>query len=464
MRLFGLDVQVRRLLPLSPVMENRGGWARWLMEPFSGAWQRDVEWSVDSVLAHQAVYSCITLIAADFGKLRQKLVQQDADLIWTETSSAAFSPFLRRPNRYQNYIQFKEWWVTSKLIRGNAYGLIERDNRAVVKSVYLLDPARVQVLIAPDGSVFYQLAHDNLSGLQENSITVPASEIIHDRMNCLFHPLVGVSPIFASGMAANLGLKIQNNSATFFGKGSNPSGILTAPASIPEEKAKLLQERWTQGFSGANSGKVAVLGDGLKFEALSMSSVDSQLIQQLKWTADTVCSTFHVPAFKVGVGSMPTYQNAEILNQIYYSDCLQSHIESYEAVMDDALGLTTPVGGKQLGVELDLDALLRMDQATQVEVLGKAVGAGIMAPDEARQKLDLKPVPGGKSPYLQQQNYSLEDLARRSQKPDPFSTTPAAPPAIAPADEPKQLPPPAKEFDLGEVYIEFDRILTKQAA
>jgi phage portal protein BeeE len=57
-------------------------------------------------------------------------------------------------------------------------------------------------------------------------MAVPASEIIHDRMNCLYHPLVGTSPIFACGTAANMGLQIQENSSAFFGNGSNPSGIL----------------------------------------------------------------------------------------------------------------------------------------------------------------------------------------------------------------------------------------------
>src|SRR5690606_20504727 len=110
---------------------------------------------------------------------------------------------LRKPNRYQNRIQFFEWWITSKLLRGNTYVLKERDGRGVVQRLHLLDPSRVQVLVATDGSVFYQISQDDLAGVPEASVAVPASEIIHDRMNCLFHPLVGVSPIFASGIAAN---------------------------------------------------------------------------------------------------------------------------------------------------------------------------------------------------------------------------------------------------------------------
>src|SRR5690606_27341874 len=98
-----------------------------------------------------------------------------------------------------------------------------RDRRNVVVALYVLDPTRVTPMVADDGSVFYQLRTDNLAGLGED-ILVPAREIIHDRMNCLFHPLVGTSPIYASGLAATQGLNIQTNSANFFGNRSTPGG------------------------------------------------------------------------------------------------------------------------------------------------------------------------------------------------------------------------------------------------
>jgi len=460
----GIMTAVAKAATMQTVSDNRG-WGRWaftVQEPSSGAWQRDIEWTTDTVLAHHAVYACITLIASDIGKLRPKLVLKDADGIWTETESAAFGPVLRKPNRYQNHIQFKEWWITSKLIHGNAYALKDRDRRGVVVALYLLDPSRVTVMVSPEGAVFYQLGADNLSGLKEVGITVPASEIIHDRMNCLFHPLVGVSPIFASGLAANVGLKIQGNSARFFAKGSNPSGILSAPTEISHDEAEYIQKQWENNFGGDNSGRVAVVGNNLKFEPMRMTAVDSQLIQHLKWTAETVCSTFHVPPFKVAIGNMPTFQNAEILNGIYYSDCLQSHIESFEAVMDDGLGLLETKDGKTLGIELDLDALLRMDSATQIKTLSEGIGGGVYTPNEARRKVDLKPLVGGDTVYLQQQEFSLAALAKRDARPDPFATSPppASPtPPMTPPDDPDE--PDDQDMERG---VEFWRKATTEYA
>ena len=114
-------------------------------------------------------------------------------------------------------------------------------------------------------------------------------------MICLFHPLIGVSPMFASGLAARQGLNIQGGSATFFANGSQPGGVLTAPGAISDDTATRLANFWNTNFTGANAGRIAVVGDGMKYETMTMSAADAQLIEQLKWTADVVCSTLPRP-------------------------------------------------------------------------------------------------------------------------------------------------------------------------
>ncbi len=410
----------RAIVPLEKaagqLVDNRGGWWPIIRESFTGAWQQNVEVKFEAVLSNHADFACRTLIASDIAKLRIKLVQRVGE-IWKEASNAAFSPVLRKPNRYQTRQQFMECWVLSKLQAGNTYVLKQRDGRGVVVAMHVLDPGRVKPLVAPDGSVFYELARDDLSGLETTSVTVPAKEIIHDRFNCFFHPLVGLSPIYANGLAAMQGLAIQNMSAGFFQNGAQPGGVLTAPGAISDETAGRLKAAWETNYGGKNRGKVAVLGDGLRYEPMTAKAVDSQLIEQLKWTAEVICSTYHVPPYKIGVGAMPSYNNIQALNVEYYSQCLQAHIEAIEACLDDGLGLD----GASIGTEIDTDNLLRMDSVTQMSVLKEAIGSALMSPDEGRRKLDLPPVAGGASPYLQQQNYSLAALAKRDAQADPFN-------------------------------------------
>ena len=420
-----------------PTGPGRGGWWPLVREPFTGAWQRNQEWTTDTVAAHHAVYTCVTRVAQDIGKLSPRLVQFDSRTgIWQEITNTAHSPVLAQPNRFQNHIQFKAWWITCLLLHGNVYVLKRHDAALRVDTLYLLDPTRVKVLVAPDGEVFYELRQDFLSEQSADSVTVPASELVHDRINCLFHPLVGTSPIFACGCAANMGLRIEQNSADFFGNGSNPSGVLSSPQHITKQRAEELQEVWNSQYTGENSGRVAMIGDGMKFEPMRMTAVDSQLIEQLKWSAETVCSTFHVPPWKIGVGSQPAYTKPEIANQAYYSDCLQALIEQWELCMDEALGLTKPIDGRgRLGVELGLDGLLRMDAASQVETLTQGISGSLLTVNGARRRFNEPPVPGGDTIWMQQQNYSLEALAERD-KNDPFAKPePPAPATPAPDEE-----------------------------
>lgn len=420
-------VQPRNVLPLN----TSGAWIDITPAQPPGYFQLDINVRPETVLSHPAVFSCVTVISNDIGKLRTKLMKQREDGIWEETRSAAYSPVLRRPNHYQNHIQFKQSWIISKLIWGNAYVLKARDGRGVVIGQYILDPALVMPMIAPDGSIFYQLSQDNLSGLQLPTVFVPASEVIHDRMNCLFHPLVGVSPLFSAALPASSGLEILKDSQRFFKQGAKPSGILAAPGSISPETAKELKDYWNANFTGANAGRVAVVGDGLKYEAIRMTSVDSQTKEQLALSAEMVAQVFHVPAFKVG-GPIPSGQKVGDLNQIYFSDALQTLIEEMELAQDEGLSLPDTYR-----TELDLENLLRMDPATQADVTVKLVGGSIKTPNEGRRAHNLPPLTGGDTVYMQQQDFPLDQVRlNRIEPPAPPPAPPAPPaPALADADE-----------------------------
>jgi HK97 family phage portal protein len=408
MRLFGLDFSIKRFRQKATqaLTSLSGKWWR-IFDAWPGAWQQDVvQIDETKVSSNWAVFGCVTLIASDIAKMPARVMQFNRQTrIWDET---IMRPVLRKPNRFQTRIEFFKMWLFSLLLQGNTYILKQRNEDGFIVAMYVLDPCRVTPLVAPDGSVFYQLASDNLSGITD-TVTVPASEIIHDRMHTLWHPLIGVSPIYACGIAAMQGHAIQQNSAKFFENMSRPSGLLTAPGAISDETAGRLKTAWQENYSGGNAGKVAVLGDGLKYEAMTITAADSQLIEQLKFSGEMICATFHVPPYKLGLGQMPTANNTGVLNQQYYDQCLQPIAENIELRLEDGLELVSP----QFEVWMDESVLLRMDPATRLKAHSESVGGGWLAPNEARRQENYAPAEGGDTPYLQQQNYSLAALSRR---------------------------------------------------
>lgn len=402
MKIFGFEIK----RALSPADGGRGWFRLFASESYPGAFQQDVKIDQANVQANHAVFSCQTRIASDIKKLRIKIVEQGANGIWTERRNSPYRAVLRRPNGYQNRIQFIESWVLSKLRSGNVYVLKVRNNAGVVSGMHVLDPDLVTTLVSDTGAVFYQLDADNLAGIREQ-VYVPAREIIHDRFNCLYHPLVGLPPIYAAGLAATQGNAIQRTNTLLFQNGGRPGGVLTTAKKISDETAAMLKETWESGYTGANTGKTAVLAEGLKYEPFTVKAVDAQVIEQLKWTASVVCSVYHVPGFMVGIGDEPPGDSVEAMTTRYYSQCLQAHIEDIELCLDEGLGF-----GEGAGVEFDIDGLIRMDATAKVDTVAKK--KGILTLDEQRRELDAPPLPqGGSTVYLQQQDHSIAAIAAR---------------------------------------------------
>lgn len=410
-------------------------WWPFNSESFSGAWQRGIQVPVQNALTHPTFWACVTLIASDIAKGGLALVQEQANGITEDVENAAFSPVLRQPNHYQNRIQFIEYWILSKLCHGNTYALKVRDKRNVVTDLYLLNATTVRPMVGPSGEVFYSIGQDVLNGVDEASVVVPAREIIHDRFNTMYHPLCGLSPVYASGHAALQALKVMSNATKLAQQGFRPGGVVTAATPISADNAKKFEDMWEAQYSGPEHiGRVVFLGGGLKFEKPPvMTAVDAQVIDQLKWDDEKVCSTLKVPPYMVGVGPPPNYNNIEALNQQYYSQCLQILIESLELCLEEGLG-TLEAGYE---IEYDIDALLRMDSATKMKAVTDGVKGGIYTPNEGRKKFNKKPLEGGDTVYLQDQDHSLEYLSNRD-------ALAIANPQLPPTVTPPPPPPPVK--------------------
>jgi HK97 family phage portal protein len=446
MKIFGFQVGRTKaaVQPMSYANTNGAfGWFNAVRESFAGSFQAHI--TVDAqrdLLSFGPLYAPISLIAGDVSKLCADLKKRSAAGIWELADTSPYAPVLRKPNHYQTRNQFWEHWMLSKLLHGNTYALKERDARGIVTALYILDPQRVQAMVTPVGDVYYQLSIDQLSGLPAQ-IVVAARDIIHDRMNCLWHPLVGISPIYAAGLSATQGRKIQKNSASFFANMSRPGGMLTAPNEISTETAIRLKTEFEANFGGTNLGRLFVGGDGLKFDPMAVPAEAAQLIEQLEWTAKDIARALGVPYFMVG-GPAPATNTTEQETQRYYSQCIQKHLEAAEACLDD--GLALPAGFR---TEFDVTGLVRMDGTAQAEFEGVLVQRGIKAPNEARAVFNLPPVKGGEKPYLQQQNFSLEALAKRDALENPFvidrPTTNPTPSAGGPAATADPAEDPAKQ-------------------
>lgn len=412
MRLFGLEIK-RAEKALTPISGWRDGW-RSIVEANTGFWQRNMEEKQGSLFCYPTLYACLAAPSQDIGKLPFQLMSETADGIFVTVENSAYSPVLRKPNGYQNPQQFRESWILSLLTQGNTYVLKRRDARNVVIELYVLDPCRVQPLVSERGEVYYQINYPNATNLLPASypaeqLTIPASEIIHDRINCLHHQLIGIPPVCAAHWPALKNLKILKSSAQFFSNHAQPGGILTAPAGMTEADAGALKEYWQTTYGGENSGKVAVIGADMKFTSFAMKSADSQLVEQMKYSDEQICQPFRIKPYKIGIGNPPGGWKSDDVNVEYHGDALSPMIESMESLLMEGLGVSKP-----LQIWLDTEPLWRMDEGKLAEVQTKLVQGMVGKPDEARKKFNYAPTPGGDTLWGQHQDYPLGMLAART--------------------------------------------------
>lgn len=334
--------------------------------------------------------------------------------------------------------------------------------------MYILHPGCVKPLVADDGSVYYELQRDTLSNtddlppeyLVDGRLAVPASEMIHDMMPALFHPLVGISPLYACALAATVGSKIGENSASFFANQSMPGGIVEVPGHITTEIGQAIKDAFENNFgtrSGVNNrGRIAVLSDGMKFQALRMTAEASQLAEQAKLTREDIAMAFHYPMHKL-TGQSPPYAGSQEASEMsYYKDCLQEKIEKLEACLDEGLGFD----GRKKGIEVEIENLMRMDSKSLFETLDKA--KFVLTPNEQRLMVNKPPVTGGDEVYKQEQDHSIKWLSERDAIP-PTAEPVAQPSAPTPEPEPEPTaePEPTEDERAFDVWLITEHLRKK---
>jgi len=186
-------------------------------------------------------------------------------------------------------------------------------------------------------------------------------------------------------------------------------------------------------------GRTAVLGEGMKWEPLTISASDAQLIEQLRWSVEDVARCFRVPTYMLTDASKVSFKNAEQLARNYYSQTLQYHIESIEARLDQAFGLTG-----NTYCEFDLAAMLRMELDARMSAYREGIQAGILTINEARKLEELAPMAGGDEPLVQVQYRPLSMAGQPMSGPAPAAPAPEPEPEPddAPADDTADDMPP----------------------
>lgn len=164
-------------------------------------YQKAIDFSdrATDVNSNTAVYSCVNLLSQEIASLRPYHWRVDQETGARKlVEKSAVTRVLRHPNSYQTASDFWLYQIRALLLNGNLIGAATRNQKTEVNAIHPLPPRSCFASVNPDyGDVFYEIGGGFEDGLFRPERMVPAENILHVRINCNKHPLVGETPITA---------------------------------------------------------------------------------------------------------------------------------------------------------------------------------------------------------------------------------------------------------------------------
>jgi len=327
-----------------------------------------------TALQHSAVWAAVNLIAGSISTLPLYAYRRGE-----RDPLPELPPILRQPSATMNLPDWLYAALQSLLLRGNCYGqIVDRAGAGLLPAqVELLAPDRVQVHV-PNGAVEYRI----------DGREVDPASIWHVKAYTSAGNVLGLSPIGHARQSIGLGLAAERYAARFFGDNATPSGLLTTDQRINGEQASLLKERWKAGHGGRRD--IAVLGDGARFQAVSIAPEEAQFLETTRANIATVARYFGVQPELIGgeSGGSLTYANVEQRALDFLQFGLAPWLVRLATAISGLLSSTTTV-------KFNAGALVRTDLLTRYQAHEVGIRAGFLTVNEARELEDRPPLPEG---------------------------------------------------------------------
>jgi HK97 family phage portal protein len=354
-----------------------------------------------SAMQMTAVYSCVRILAEAVAGLPLHLYRYKEDGGKERAIDNNLYHLLHdEPNKEMSSFIFRETLMTHLLLWGNAYAQIIRNGKGEVVALYPLMPNKMQVDRDENGELYYIYTRSSDEAKTMDGVTVYLTprDVLHIP-GLGFDGLVGYSPIAMAKNAIGLAIATEEYGAKFFANGAAPSGVLEHPGTIKDPSR--LRENWNSTFGGsANSGKVAVLEEGMKYTPISISPEQAQFLETRKFQIDEIARIFRVPPHLVGDLEKSSFSNIEQQSLEFVKYTLDPWVIRWEQSLSRAL--LNEDEKRKYFFKFNLEGLLRGDYESRMSGYAVARQNGWMSANDIREleNMDKIPAEDGGDLYL----------------------------------------------------------------
>ncbi|MFZ3578810.1 phage portal protein [Virgibacillus sp. DJP39] len=329
-----------------------------------------------------AVFACVRIIAETVGSLPLHTFKYTGEGKEKVYDHPLYKILHDEPNQEMTSFTIRETMMTHLLLWGNAYCQIIRNGRGDVMALYPLLPDKMTVDRDGKGQLYYAYRKEGTTHY------LGPDEVLHIP-GLGFDGIMGYSPVALAKNAIGLNIAAEEYGGKFFANNATPSGILSTAGTIKDPTK--VRDAWQATYGGSGrSSKVAVLEDGLQYQAISMPNSDAQFLETRKFQIEEICRIFQVPPHMVADLSKSSFSNIENQSISFVVHTIRPWLVRIEQAIDRKLFKESEKG--QLFVSFNASALMRGDYKSRMDGYSIGIQNGFFSVNDVRRMENLDPI------------------------------------------------------------------------
>lgn len=294
----------------------------------------------------------------------------------------------KNPNPYMKEAQL--WFITGALmaLRGNCFWILTD------KEGQPLGPNEEVGMIWPFAPEYFipiwnnnQLVGWNFiaqKGFDPSKdgqiIPMRRSDVIQMKIPDPFNFWDGLSPLAPLADEILTDTKLDRQMNSVLDNGATPSGIMSTEQMLEDTEVDQIEEHWNATHGGTdNSGRMALLWGGMKYQQLSLTPEQMQQIELKKYDRDTILSGMGTPKASVGITDDLNYATQLSQDRNFWTKRMFPNMRIVETEVDGRL-----LGGQNDNIVgmfniTKIDAL-RLGLKEQVEIADMLAGDRLHMP------------------------------------------------------------------------------------
>lgn len=354
---------------------------------------------VDGALQISTVWACIDRRATTLASLPFFVYEQVKGEKVLARTARLYAILHDSPNSRMTPFEFWRAMVMFHDLRGNAYARIDRDPSGEALALWPMPSDQVTPHVLKDGSMVY------LYRIGSDVAVLAEENVLH--LKNLGNGTTGLAKLDFMRATTDEMAKAQREASKTFGDGGKPTGILMVDKVLNGAQRKAVEENFA-GLTQGSTSRLQVLEAHMKFEQLSMTPQQQQLLETRHYGVEELCRWLDTPPVLVHHSNVTAWGSGifEIKDGFYTLAMRPLVINIEQAVRKRVM---TPRQRATMAAEFSLDALLRGDPTKRADINAKNVQNGLKTRAEIRQ-LEGDPYLAGTEQLTVQSNLLPLDL------------------------------------------------------